>query len=316
MGLRLPERLVNSSGWSESTRVLFGVVVLVWGLNYIFVDLGLELAGPLWLATLRAVLGLVGSALIVTTSGGWGRLDGRGRRDAFLIGLPNITAFFGLWFEAARSVLPGVTAVLIYTYPLWVAVFSAPLLAHRLTARHWVSILVGFSGVALISQIGSASESHLPVAPVLELLAAAVAWATATVAIQRRFRREEMLEANVYQLMGGVVGLLAFTLVLTPMPPDLLQPALWGTVVWLGLLGTAIAYSVWFDLLGRTRAATLSAYLFVVPVVALIASAVVFSERLSALQLVGVGFVLASIYGIASAPEARAPVRPADSDKN
>jgi len=212
--------------------------------------------------------------------------------------------FFTCWFLAAGTILPGVAAVIIYTFPLWVAVLSAPVLGHRLTPRHWVSIAAGFAGVVLISQLGFLSGEKVSPTPVVELLVAAFAWATATVVIQRRFHREEMLEANVYQLVGGAVGMLTVTLAFQPSPLPNPVPTLWISVVWLGILGTAVAYSIWFYLLGRTRAATLSAYLFLVPVVALAASAVIFRERLSVVQLVGVALVLASIYGIARAPAA------------
>ena len=289
--------------WSASTWGLFAVVAAVWGLNYIFVNVGLAVSGPLWLATLRAAFGLAGSAAILAVMGRPAKLDRRGRRDAFLIGLPNITIFFAFWFLAAGTILPGVAAVMIYTYPLWVAILSAPVLSHQLTARHWVSVAFGFVGVVLVSQVGDFTGTTLALTPIVELLIAAFAWAMATVVIQRRFRGEEMLEANVFQLVGGVVGLLVLTLILTPTAlPDASRPELWVSVLWLGVMGTAVAYSIWFNLLGRTRAATLSAYLFLVPVVAMAASAVVFRERLSYLQLVGVTFVLASIYGIGRAP--------------
>lgn len=290
--------------WSTTTRGLFLVVALVWGLNYIFVNVGLSLSGPLWLATMRAALGTLGSAAILAVIGRGGRtLDKRGRRDALLLGIPNIAVFFALWFDAARTVLPGVAAVVIYTYPLWVALLSAPVLSHRLSGRHWVSVGAGFLGVALISQVGALVGASVPLGAILELLGAALAWAVGTVVIQRRFRPEEMLEANLYQLIGATAALFALTLVLEPTPLPRFGPELYASVAWLGLLGTAVAYSVWFDLLGRTRAATLSAYLFVVPVVALVASALVFHERLSYLQIVGVVLVLASIYGIGAAPE-------------
>ncbi|HYA70143.1 MAG TPA: EamA family transporter [Thermoplasmata archaeon] len=295
--------LVPARDWSASTWSLFLVVAIIWGLNYIFVNIGLAFSSPLWLAALRAVFGLVGSAGILAVIGGGGKLDRRGKRDAVLIGLPNITVFFACWFLAAGRILPGVAAVTIYTFPLWVALLSAPVLHQRLTARHWASVTVGFLGIVLVSQIGEFTGTRLPLVPIVELLVAAFAWAMATVVIQRRFRPSEMLEANVYQLVGGTGGLLVLALVAAPSAlPEVTQPELWATVLWLGVLGTAIAYSVWFYLLGRTRAATLSAYLFLVPVVAFAASAVVFGERLTYLQLVGVLCVLASIYGIGRAP--------------
>ncbi|MGA9839476.1 MAG: EamA family transporter [Thermoplasmata archaeon] len=296
-----------TSSWSFRTRALFLVLVVFWGFNYVFVNVGLGFAGPLWLATLRAGAGAIATLLIVSGFRGWGTLDRAGKRDALLLGLPNTAVFFGLWFWAARDVLPGIAAVVVYTFPLWVAMLSQPVLGHRLGARHWVSVAFGFVGVALISQVGEAGNAGVSVAAILVLLVAALAWALGTVLFQRRFRREQMMEANAYQLIGGSTALLAATLLLTPTPLPGASPDLVLTVLWLGVLGTGVAYAIWFSLLGQTRAATLSAYVFLVPVVALAASAIFFGERLSVLQLGGVGLVLVSIYGIGRAQEASVP---------
>jgi drug/metabolite transporter (DMT)-like permease len=292
---------VTSTSWSFSSRLLFVLLVVFWGFNYIFVNVGLGFSSPLWLASLRAGTGAVATFALVTGIRGWGTLDGAGRRDALLLGLPNTALFFGLWFSAARDVLPGIAAVMIYTFPLWVAVLSYPVLGHRLGPRHWISVAIGFAGVALISQIGEGGGAHLPIVALVMLLGAALAWALGTVLFQRRFPSEQMLEANAYQLGGGSVALLVATLVISPTPLPRPNVDLLAAVLWLGVVGTAVAYAIWYSLLGRTRAATLSAYLFLVPVVALGASAVIFGERLSVLQLVGVGLVLVGIYGIGRA---------------
>lgn len=290
--------------WSGSAWLLFAVVVVAWGFNYLVVKVGLGYATPLWLATLRASVGAVAVLAVVSLQGNWGRLDGRGRRDALLLGVPNTALFFGLWFTAEEAVLPGLAAVVVYTFPLWVAVLSGPVLRHRVGARHWVSVAVGFLGIALVSQIGEVGSGALPLVPVAELLLAAVAWAVGTVLMQRRFHRDELPEANAYQLLGGSAALIVATAALALYPTPRFSPVLGATVLWTGVLGTAVAYSIWFYLLGRTRAATLSAYVFLVPVVALLGSAIFFSERLTALQWVGVAFVFGGIYGIGRAPGA------------
>ncbi|MGI0130210.1 MAG: DMT family transporter [Thermoplasmata archaeon] len=290
-----------SSPWSLQTRLMFLLLVVFWGFNYIFVNVGLEFAGPLWLATLRAGTGALATLPIVSALHGWGTLDRAGRRDALILGLPNTALFFGLWFWAARDVLPGIAAVVIYTFPLWVALLSQPVLGLRLGPRHWTSVAVGFVGVALISQAGGATGAGVSLTPILVLLLAAIAWAFGTVLFQRRFPRDQMMEANAYQLIGGTLGLMGATLVLSPVPTPHPTLDLLATILWLGILGTTLAYAIWFNLLGRTAAATLSAYVFLVPVVALAASVTFFREQLSLLQIAGVGLVLASIYGIARA---------------
>jgi probable blue pigment (indigoidine) exporter len=289
---------------SWSTFALVSVLSVIWGLNFIFIKIGLSDASALWLALLRAAVGTLGTAAVLSLLGAWRELDARGRRDALLLGIPNTTLFYAFLFSAIETVLPGIAAVLTYTFPLWVALLSPYVLRHRLTRRLWAAVAIGFGGVVLVSQPWTDLSGTVSLLAVVELLAAAVSWAVGTVLFQRRFRRDEMLEANGFQLVGGTVGLLALVVILAPTPLPSLTVGLGVTLLWLGVLGTAVAYTIWFYLLGRTKASTLSAYAFLVPVVALVASAFLFGERLTVPQLVGVALVLVSIYGIGRAPEA------------
>ena len=290
---------VSPRSWGA--RSLFLLLSVVWGFNFVFVRVGLADAGPLWLAFLRAAVGAGATAVVVSLLGAWRELDARGRRAAFLLGLPNTAAIYALVMLGIQSVLPGLAAVLTYTFPLWVAILSPTVLGHRLTGLDWAAIAGGFVGVVLVAGGWDILSAGLPLAAVVELLAAAISWAVGTVLFQRRFRREEMLGANAYQLLGGAAGLAVAVGLLAPRPLPTASLSLDVSVLWLGIVGTTLAYTVWFWLLGRTRAATLSAYVFLVPVVALGASTVVFGERLSPIQLVGVALVFLSIYGISAA---------------
>ncbi len=290
---------MDETGWSWTQRALFLVVVVAWGLNYLFVDVGLTAASPLWLAFLRAGVGGAATAPLLFRSRTSPSLDRRGVRDAMLLGVPNTGLFLALWFLGAQYVLPGVAAVVIYTFPLWVALLSRPILGHVLAPMQTAAIAAGFVGVALISQVWEVAGGTVALLPLAALLGAAICWAFGTVLFQRRFRPEHSLDANAWGLLGGTLFLGAAVALVAPAPlPHLGSPALWESVAWLGLIGTGLAYASWYTLLARTRAATLSAYLFLVPVVALVASAVVFGERLVAIQLLGVGLVLVSLLGI------------------
>ena len=296
---RLPTSMTSSPGpWR--TRSLFLFLSFVWGFNFLFVRVGLAGAAPLWLAFLRAAVGAGATAVVLILFGPRQKLGGRGRRDAFLLGLPNTTAFYAFLMLGIQAVLPGLAAVLTYTFPLWVAILSPIVLGHRLSRLHWTAVAGGFLGVVLISGGWNVLSAGVSLVAVLELLGAAVSWAVGTVLFQRRFRREEMFEANAFQLFGGTAGLVALVGIFSPLPLPSVSLSLGLSVLWLGVLGTTLAYLVWFWLLGRTRAATLSAYVFLVPVVALGASAIVFGERLTLLQLAGVGLVFLSTYGISS----------------
>jgi drug/metabolite transporter (DMT)-like permease len=294
--------MVASGSWS--IRGLVGLLSLIWGFNFIFTKIGLAEASPLWLAFLRAAVGAAGTVALLLALNPGLALHARGRWEAMAIGIPSTTAFYALLFIGIDTVLPGFASVLIYTFPLWVAVFSPWVLHHRLTPRLLGALVAGFAGVVLVSQPWNDLHGAVTAVAILELLGGAIAWAIGTVLFQRRFSREEMLEANAYQLLGGTVGLAVLVTALAPTPLPALTPALVGILVWLGIIGTSVAYTVWSYLLGHTRAVTLSAYLFLVPVVALAASAVIFQERLAVIQLLGVALVFVAIYGIGTAPGA------------
>lgn len=292
---------------------LFSALVVAWGLNYLFVREGLVYSAPVWLAFLRAGVGALGAGLILLLLPRVERLNGRGRRDALLLGLPNTALFFGLWFVGAGSVLPGIASVVVYTFPLWVAMLSGPVLRYRLDARDWMAIAAGFFGVFLIAHPWEGAGGAVPIPALVELLLGAVGWAAGTVLAQRRFRPSEMVEANAYQLVGGASALFVAALLgeggAVPSP----SLPLLGIVLWLGLVGTAFGYAVWFWLLGRNPAARLSAYVFLVPVVALGASALVYQERLDLLQGIGVLLVLAALYVVGIHGGARRRTRPTGS---
>lgn len=296
---RSPRDGVVESPWTPRSVGLLAFTILAWGTNYLFVRVGLDYTDPLWLAALRAATGVACLGVFGLVVRSPRTLSRRERTLALLVGVPNTAGLLGFWFLAAAQVPPGQTAVVVYTYPLWVALLSIPLLSYRLAPVQWGAIAAGFAGIVLVSEPWAAGAGRIPPIPLAELLAAAASWSIATVLVQRRFRPESMVEVNGYQMLGGAVVLFAAALAVEPHVRIPLAPGLWISVAWMGAYGTAFAYAVWFYLLGRIPAATLSAYAFLVPVVALAASAVFLGERLDATQALGVAVVLASIYAIA-----------------
>lgn len=277
----------------------FAVVALFWGFNYPMVVLGLRSAPPLWLAFFRALFGLVGSIALFPVLARQFQvkrlLPWRLRWRALLLGVPNTAIFFGLWLQAATSVPAGQTSVLVYTFPIWVLLLASVGLGERLGTMQVAASVLGLGGVAIIGLLGARNWVGGWV-PVLELLGAAVSWAVATILLKRWFRREEMLEANALQLTGALLPLGIAAWWSAPLSSVHFTSSLWIVLLWVGLLGTAVAYALWFELLSRYRAATLSAYLFVVPMVAIGAGFLLLGQGLGIPQAIGVAAILISIY--------------------
>src|SRR5690349_11213576 len=99
----------------RTASIAFGFLVVVWGLNYLVVRWALADSPPLWLAFLRCASGAVPLVAFVYLRPRTTALSWKDRRDAAILGLPTTAIFFGLWFSAGGSVLPGLASVLVYT---------------------------------------------------------------------------------------------------------------------------------------------------------------------------------------------------------
>ncbi len=102
-----------------------------------------------------------------------------------------------------------------------------------------------------------------------------------------------LVTTSVQFLLGGAI-LLAASVLLEP----------WGALSWsfelvlglfvLGVLGTGVAYVVWFSLLGRTSLVNLGTALFLVPVVGVVAG-IVTGDRPALVELAGIAAVLVGL---------------------
>jgi probable blue pigment (indigoidine) exporter len=279
--------------------VLFVAMVVAWGLNFIFVKIGLASSPPLWLAAFRALLGTAGVAVGVLAWRSGAKMTARERRDALLLGIPTTALFFGLWFSGAALIPPGETAVIVYTFPLWVVVLSFLLLNERAPRLAWASVVGGFLGVVLVEQPWNGASGPVPTGAIVELLAAAACWALGTVLLKARIQGPALRTANAYQLLSGTAVLWPAALIFEPHPVILATSGFVVSLLWLGLVGTSMANVVWFVLLERFPAPTVSTWAFLVPIVALVASVVIFRETLDAIQLIGVAAVLLGAFVVA-----------------
>ena len=290
-------------GADPRTIAIYLFMVSAWGINYVVVRAMAPDGGAFRLASARAGIGGLAALALLAIPGERGHLGWRDRRDAMLIGLLNTGAFYGLWFAAASQVPPGETSVLIYTFPLQVAVLAVPVLGYRPRGLEILALFGGLTGIVLVTQPWEGGR--LDPLPIAMLLLAALSWGIGTVLYQYRFRGPQLREGNPYQLLGGAALTLFVAGLLEPSALPASTGTFWIEALYLGVFGTALAYAAWFSLLARIPAATLSSFTFLVPVVAIGVSALVTGERLDLVQAVGVGLVAVSLYSLGRSRQAQ-----------
>ncbi|MEU4794505.1 EamA family transporter [Streptomyces sp. NPDC023327] len=284
-GTRAPR---TSAKAAAGVAALAAIGPATWGTTYVTTTELLPPDRPLLAAALRALpAGLILLALTRRLPRGdwWWK--------AAVLGMLNFGAFFPLLFFGAYRLPGGVASTISAVMPLLVAGLGAGVLKVRPTRRTLIAGLVGVVGVALLVLRGSAAVDATGIAA---MLAATTLMALAVV-LSKRWGRPEgvsLLTLTGWQLTAG--GLVLAPLALTAEGlPDHFTGANIAGYAYLGVIGTAIAYALWFRGIERLPASSVSFLGLTNPVVATLAGLLLLGQTLTFWQVGGLLLVLASV---------------------
>ncbi|WP_323097219.1 EamA family transporter [Intrasporangium sp. YIM S08009] len=286
---------------SWSTVALTALPAAIWGSTYAVTQEWLPPGRPLFAATVRALP--VGLLMLL-----WLRRLPRGDWwwRALVLGSLNIGVFYALLFVAAYRLPSGLGATLVATAPVVTMVVARILLGERPTRVAVGAGLVGLVGVGLLVLRGGLDRPIDAVGLVAGVLAV-VSASTGFVLTRRWAPRDDVVTVTAWQLVAGGLVLLPLAAVVEGAPPALDLPAL-GALAYLGLLGSGLAYVLWFrglSLLGPTNASIIG---LVNPVVGVLLGVLLLGEEFGAVHLAGMVLVVGSVL-VAQQPVRDALVR-------
>lgn len=278
------------------------VAPALWGTTYVTASSLLEPGHPLLTATLRALpAGLILLALARRRPRGawWGK--------AALLGTLNIAVFFACLFLAADRLPGGVAAVIGGVQPLLVAVLGSRFLGERLSG---IVLGAGVGGVVGVALIVLQAHARLDVVGVAAALGGALSMGVGTVLAKRWGGEHPPLANTAWQLLAGGVLLVPLTLAIEPLPTA--APGV-GAILghaYLAVIGTALAYVLWFRGIARLPTRIPAFLGLLSPVVALGIGLTVSGESLTLAQVVGLGLVLGSVSAVVATSGRPRPTLP------
>jgi drug/metabolite transporter (DMT)-like permease len=295
--------VTNSSGSSRrgADWLVFALLGFFWGSSYLFIKTGV-LAGlpPFTLVMLRL---LIGSSLLATVV-----LIARERlpRERRFYAHISVVGFFGIALPfvlityAETSVDSALAAVLTAPVPLFVIPFAALLLPDEgLTINKVLGVLIGLIGVAVLVGFDPAQLGTGNFFAELVLIGAAISYAIGGVYARRFMQGYRPMIPALFEVFTAfvMVTVLAFVfekpLALGITGDNLTKAAV--SVVWLGLVGSGLAFLAFFRLLGRWGAARTSLVAYLLPVWGIILGAFVLHEQIPPQLLLGTALVIGGI---------------------
>ena len=281
------------TGWYHLI-VLF--TVIVWGTTFVSTKILLanELS-PVDIFFYRFLLAYTSIWFL-----GQKKLFANNLKDELLFMLTGITGG-SLYFITENTAL-GITlasnvALLVCTAPILTTIFSRWFLkTEKLNRYLWHGSLLALTGVAFISFNGRFILQINPLGDLLCLIAA-LSWALYTILLKHLESRYSTLLITRKVFFYGIITLLPL-FILKPLHTDatiLMQPVVWGNLLFLGIVASLLCYLLWNTAVKKLGAVRTTNYVYLIPLVTLLTSAIVIDETITWIALAGALLILAGV---------------------
>ena len=302
----------NAPVSGRAAAVLFALVIVLWGVNWPVMKLGLTYIPPLHFALLRMLLGALAMFAVAALAGEL-RVPARADWPIVLsVGVLQMSGFMALGFFGLLYVGSGRAAILAYTTPLWVLPLSVWVLGERLTGAKLLAFALGLAGVAVLFNPAGFDWSDRTVlfGNGLLLLGAAL-WALQIVHVRRHRWVGTPLSLVPWQQTVAVAVLLPLALLFEHDAALRWTPQSIAILAYNGPLATGFCFWAMLTVTRALPAVTTSVGSLATPVVGMLAGALWLHEPLSwtntgGLLLIG-GAVATLALGEAWARRARRP---------
>lgn len=263
---------------------LFFGISLIWGSSFLLIAEALEALTPGTVTLGRVGLGAATLWIIRAVRPNQPRIEAQDRGRLVALSLLWVGIPFTLFPLAQEHINSAITGLLNGATPVFVGLVSAILLKVVPKGIQMVGIVLGFVGIVLIS-FGSTSGGSSEVQGVLMVLAATVCYGFAinlAAPLQRKY--------GAIVTMSGVLGLA--TIWVLPFGLWTIDDNDWSlgpivAVVFLGAVGTGLAYWIMAALVGRVGSIRASFITYLIPVVSLLLGVSIRGDEVTALAIVG-----------------------------
>jgi drug/metabolite transporter (DMT)-like permease len=222
--------------------------------------------------------------------------------SASALGFIMFACLYAPLFWAETRIASGLASVISAMIPVWI--FAGELFVlrtQRATLLAVGGIALGFLGVVLLSLRAPGSSGSSSTLAILATAAGTICWSAGTL-LSRRLTLPQPQKANAgWQMFLGGAMLLAISTAAgephrMPALSVLLSPRVLGSMTYLIVAASLIAYTSYVWLIAHDSPTRVSSYAYVNPVFALFIGAAVAGERLTPLQMAGAALVLAGVF--------------------
>jgi drug/metabolite transporter (DMT)-like permease len=276
----------------------------IWGASYMFIEIGLRDLSPAMVAFVR--IGLA-ALVLVPIAAAQGALSGIRPVAIWLVavGAIQVAGPFLLIGAGQEEISSSLAGILVASTPLFTALLAIWVdHEERSQGLRLGGIMIGFGGVAMLLGVDLGGEGAALVGGLFVVLAS-LGYAIGGLIVKHRLAG--LAPVAMSGLVTAVAAVLMLPIAFTTAPDELpgLGPA--AAVATLGLVGTGIAFVIFYRLIGTVGPARAWLVTYIAPAFAVVYGATLLDEEITAATIGGLVLILAGSW---LAAEGRLPGRP------
>ncbi|GER67733.1 putative transporter YvbV [Weizmannia acidilactici] len=281
------------NGAKIKTAFYIAYVVIIWGMCWPVYKYALAYTPPLLFAGIRTLLGGVLLALFLVPQ--WQKIEWRKNWKIYcIVGFFNTVIFNGVQTIGLEYMASGLFSVIVYLQPVLVSVFAWLWLKESMSFLKIAGLLIGFLGVAAVCRDGFTGK--VSAIGIILALITSVGWAFGIVYMKKTSTQVHGLWLVALQsILGGLfltgAGFLKENISDITWNLPYIACLLFG-----GVLGMAVATTLYFKLMNTGDASKVASFTFLVPLIAVGIGTLFLGEPFTFSLLEGLVLILISIY--------------------
>ncbi len=276
-------------------KLLLVALSICWGLSWTAMRVALDEVSPWGMrligysigsATLLILLRAQGRSLAVAGGKNWLHI---------LVAAMFLAVGFGVAGTFAQLMANTSRVIIVnYSMPVWGSLMAYFVLRERINARSALGLALCVAGLAVLIYPVAEKSLREPIGLLLALVCA-LCWGAGTVYMKWARIKGDLLAITFWQVMVGVAVFAIFYLIFEGAPKfEPLQWRTWGGLLFNGILGTGIAYFIWFNIIGRLSTAIASLGSLINPVVGVIGAVIILGDRPTVPDMIGFALIFSA----------------------
>lgn len=211
-------------------------------------------------------------------------------------------------FESYRYTTVATATLCYYMAPIFVMLVSPFLFKENMSIKKGLCIISALIGMVFVSGIltevpvNDISQDSQLKGIVFGLLAAA--FYASVILLNKKISGVGAYEKTIFQLGSAAITILPYVLLTESFEAMNLTPNILVLIIFVGIVHTGIAYTLYFHSMGDLKAQTIALYSYIDPILAIILSAVILKEHMHPLAIVGAVLILGAAM-ISEMPESK-----------